>query len=132
MLRTRGDHIIKWIEDYCVYPSGPKRGKAVRVSPDQCIAVRQVYDNPSAFEKDLSGITGPLAAYLALMHICGPEALQHDFRPDVAPDIFTVWSSAGPILRAVLKRDGSHVVCPELGTKYPSAARMRKHYDPLS
>jgi hypothetical protein len=35
-------------------------------------------------------VTGPLAAYLALMHVCGPEALQKEFRPELSADIFTV------------------------------------------
>jgi hypothetical protein len=67
-------------------------------------------------------ITTPLAAYLALLHVCGPEAVQHDFRPAIAPDLFTVWGAVGPKLREVLKRDGERIVCPELGTGYPAAA----------
>jgi hypothetical protein len=54
--------------------------------------------------------------------VCGPEALQQEFRPKVRVDIFTVWGAVGPDLRAVVKRDGERIVCPELGTRYPAAA----------
>lgn len=39
-----------------------------------------------------------------------------------APDTFTTWNAVGPDLRAVVKRDGERIVCPELGTRYPAAA----------
>ena len=54
--------------------------------------------------------------------MCGPEALQKDLQPQADADIFTLWNAVGPELRAVLKRDGAAVVCPELGTRYPAAA----------
>jgi hypothetical protein len=55
-----------------------------------------------------------------LLHVCGPEALQKDFRPDVDVDIFTLWNATGPSLREVLRREGEHIA--ELGTRYPVAA----------
>jgi hypothetical protein len=64
----------------------------------------------------------PLAAFLALLHTCGPEALQREFQPKVEADIFTVWNASGPDLKAVLQRDREQIVCPELGTRYPAAA----------
>ena len=67
--------------------------------------MREIYDNPTGSEAVTA--TGPLAAYLALLHTCGPEALQREFQPKVEADIFTVWNAT---------------VCPELGTKYPAAA----------
>jgi hypothetical protein len=37
--------------------------------------------------------------------------------------ILTVWNAAdSPKLRAVLRREGEAVVCPELRTRYPGAA----------
>jgi hypothetical protein len=67
-------------------------------------------------------ITGPLAAYLALFHICGPRELAANLFPALRADIFSVWSATGPELKAVLKCQGACVVCPELGTKYPAMA----------
>ena len=118
--RSRGQHAIDWIENFCLVPSGPERGQHVRLTHVQRETVRMIYDHPNGPQN--VPVTGSLAAYLALLHICGPEALQNNFRPDVAPDIFTVWNSVGPDLRAVLRRDGACVICPELGTKYPAAA----------
>ncbi len=121
MVRTRGDRAIRWIESFCLYPNGPKKGKHVRLSAEQCVAVRRIYDNPNGFA-DLSGINPPLMAYLALMHVCGPEALGKVPPPQFAADIFTVWNATGPRLREVLKRHGEAIICPELGTAYPRAA----------
>ncbi len=121
MVRTRGDRAINWIEKFCLYPSGPKKGKPVRLSAEQCVAVRRIYDSPNGFA-DLSGINAPLTAYLALLHICGPEALSKAPPPQLAADIFTIWSATGPRLREVLKRDGGRIVCPELGTAFEAAA----------
>jgi hypothetical protein len=114
----RGERAVRWIEKYCVVPSGFERGQHVRLTQAQRNTIRKIYD-----AQNISEVVGEqLGAYLALLHVCGPEALQKEFRPDVAPDIFTVWNSVGPDLRTVLKREGEHVVCPELGTCYPTAA----------
>jgi hypothetical protein len=115
---TRGDRAIRWIEKYCVQPHGPERGQCVRLTPAQRDTVRRFYSD-RARQPDISG---PLAAYLALLHVCGPEALQRDFVPQVAADIFTTWSATSPELKAVLKRDGDAIVCPQLKTRYPAAA----------
>ena len=117
---SRGDKAVLWVETYCLIPSGPERGQHVRLSVEQRATVHQMYDNPSGLRA--APITGNLAAYLALLHVCGPEALQHDFRPEVSTDTFTVWGATGPDIRAVLRRDGEAVVCPELRTRWPVAA----------
>ena len=88
----------------------------------ECWQVRQLYDNPSGPDRD-TPLTGSLAAYLALLHTCGPEALQKEFRPHVDVDSWTVWRAAtSEVLQRVLKREGEAVVCPRLGTRYPPAA----------
>jgi hypothetical protein len=115
--QTRGERAIRWIEAYCLVPSGLDKGQHVRLTLAQRDIVRQIYDGIEAVP-----VTGPLAAYLALMHVCGPEALQKEFRPELSADIFTIWGAVGPDLRAVLKREGERIVCPQLGTCYPVAA----------
>jgi hypothetical protein len=115
---TRADRAITWIEKFCVVPRGFDKGRHARLTQQQRDTIREIYD-----AQNISEVVGePLAAYLALLHVCGPEALQKEFRPDVSPDIFTVWNSVGPDLRPVLKRDGDHITCPELGTSYPAVA----------
>jgi hypothetical protein len=67
-------------------------------------------------------VTGNLASYITLLHVCDPEALGTDPLPPVEVDSWTIWRSASGDLRQVLKRDGAAVICPKLGTRYPTAA----------
>src|SRR5262245_39727125 len=108
-----------WVEKFCTVPSGPQRGEYVRLTQVQRDTIRKIYDTDDG---DAEAVTLPLAAYLALLHVAGPEALQKEFRPDVKPDVFTTWAATGPDLKAVLKRDGERIVCPELNTRYPPTA----------
>jgi hypothetical protein len=118
--QTRGERAIRWIQDYCLVPSGLDKGQHVRLTPAQRDIVRQIYDSSDGIEA--APVTGLLAAYLALLHVCGPEALQKEFRPELSADIFTVWAAVGPDLRAVLRREGERIVCTQLRTIWPSAA----------
>jgi hypothetical protein len=90
--QTRGERAIRWIENYCLMPSGLEKGQHVRLTPVQRDIVREIYDNPNG---SAPPATGTLAAYLALLHVCGPEALQKEFRPELSADIFTVWGCSG-------------------------------------
>jgi hypothetical protein len=120
--RSRGESAIAWIEKYCLYPAGAERGLRVRLSPQQCAIIRAIYDHPEGRQPHPIS-SNPLAAYLALLHVCGPEATMNEEPvPVITTDIFTLWNAAGPDLKAVLKRDAGHVVCPELGTRFPAAA----------
>jgi hypothetical protein len=98
-----------------VLPNGPNKGQRVVLTPAQREIVYQVYDTARP-----PPVTDVLAAYLALLHVCGPEAKSVDC-PQLASDFFTVWNATGPDLRPWLKRDGAAVVCPEFGTRYPAA-----------
>ena len=80
--RTRGERAIRWIQEYCLVPSGLDKGQHVRLTPAQRDIVRQIYDRIEAVP-----VTGTLAAYLALLHVCGPEALQKEFQPELNADI---------------------------------------------
>jgi hypothetical protein len=117
--QTRGDEAVQWIEQFCVCPLGPDKGRRVKLTPSQRDTVRKIYDNPSG-PQDLP-VADPLAAYLALLHTCGHEALARDFRPALGVDIFSTWNATSPELKAVLKCEGGRIVCPELGTRYPAA-----------
>jgi hypothetical protein len=92
--KSRGIRAISWIENFCVAPSGPERGQRARLTHAQRETVRMIYDHPDGPQH--LPVTGSLAAYLALLHVCGPEALQHDFRPNVAPNLFTIWGQRRP------------------------------------
>ena len=118
---TRGDLAICWIQKFCLCPEGPFKGKPARLSQPECWQVRQLYDSPTGPDRD-TPLSGALAAYLALLHTCGPEALQKKFHPRVDVDSWTVWRATSQNLQRVLKRDGEAVTCPRLGTRYPPAA----------
>lgn len=115
--QTRAERNRQWIENYCLVPHGPDKGQRVRLTPEQLDTVRRIYD-----EAEHPEITGPLAAFIALLHVCGPEAVKGDLRPAVNADIFTTWNAVGPRLREVLTRENGCIHCPQLGTRYPMAA----------
>jgi hypothetical protein len=121
LANSRGADAISWIEKFCVYPDGPTKGRPVCLSPEQRQQIRTIYDGPDG-PQDIPVSDSSLAAYLALMHICGREALQRDFCPHVEVDTWTVWRATSERLQRFLKRDGAAVVCPYLGTRYPAAA----------
>jgi hypothetical protein len=113
----RGYDAVSWIEKYCVVPHGPGKGQPVKLTPEQ-VAIVLGYVN----EQRADEVSGPLAAYLTLMHICGPFAVRHNvFSPHFRSDVFTTWTAAGPDLRAFLTRKGDKILCPELGTSYEAA-----------
>jgi hypothetical protein len=119
---SRGDRNAAWVDEFCLMPTGPHRGERARLTVAQREMIRRMYDAPDG-PLDLSVTDKELAAWLALLYLCGPEAVgTTDFRPGVDTDIFTLWAAAGPELRAVLKREGERIVCPELGTRYPAWA----------
>src|SRR5262245_59528136 len=121
-MKRRADRAIAWIEAYCIVPYGPQRGEYARLTRQERDMLTAIYDRGQ--DADANAVSGPLAAYLLLLHLCGPEAVQQPqpFRPPVGSDLFTLWNAVGPDLRAVLKRDGPRIVCPELGTRYPPTA----------
>jgi hypothetical protein len=118
-VKTRGDECIRWIEKYCVYPNGPGRGRYVRLTEVERDELRRIYNNPNGISADAS-ISGLLAAYVALFHVCGPVAPDHAPSPWLDTNHFTVWSATGPELRDVLTHEGERIVCPQLGTRYPA------------
>jgi hypothetical protein len=120
--KSRAERARTWIEHFCIVPSGPERGQYVRLTRQQRDTLTAIYDEGR--DDAASDVSGPLAAYLLLLHLCGPEAIQQEqsFRPAVGSDLFTLWNAVGPDLCAVLKRDGPRIVCPELGTAFPPTA----------
>ncbi len=76
MHQTRGDLVAEWIEDYCVVPSGPDRGKRVRLTEAELYAVRRFYDCPDGpQDQQVEGMWRPIS------RCCTLAAL----RPDNGP-----------------------------------------------
>jgi hypothetical protein len=125
--RSRSGKIIRWIEKFCRVPLGPDRGKMLRLTPEQCATIRRLYDAPDGLPLDdgqsIQLDDAELAAYLALVHLASPEAVDQNAAPAFETNSFTVWNAAdSPDLRRVLQRRGETVVCPALCTSYPTAA----------
>src|SRR6516165_2477320 len=105
MSMSRGARNIYWIEKYCRVPNGTHQGEAVHLSGAERVVMRKLYDAPGG-PRDHVSVPKPLSAFVALLHLCGPEALQEKFRPVVEVDLWTVWGSTSPKLQEVLKRHG--------------------------
>src|SRR6187455_2709712 len=104
---TAGEKAVYWIEQYC-----RDHGRPVRLSPDERATLYRIYD--AALQEP---IEGRLGAFLCLYHLAGYGAVDKSRpRPVYKADIFTVLASCGDELRRVLRRRGSEILCPELGT----------------
>jgi hypothetical protein len=123
-MKTRGEQVICWIEEYCRVPLGTARGRMMHLSTAQRETIRKIYDAPNGPQNIPVTDDRELAAFLALVHLCSPEALENsDFHPAIVTDSFTVWNAAdSPELRRVLKREGEAIICTALGTRFPWAA----------
>lgn len=115
---SRGTRAVRW----GVVPGvGAERGQARTAVGDTAANRAPNYDSPTGNEA--VQVTGPLAAYLALLHVCGPEALEREFVPEIDADIFSVWNAQlAPISRPCSSAKAVASFCPELGTRYPAAA----------
>lgn len=119
--RTRGQRAACWIEDFCLVPSGFRKGDRATLSLAQRDTIMRNLDHPDG-QLHPEPVAEPLAAFLVLYGLAGPEAPGSRSPPPFASDLFSVWAAAGPQLRAVLRRRGAEVACPELGTTWKSTA----------
>ncbi len=76
---TRGERNIAWIEAHCFVPEGKFVGQPVRLKGWQKHEIKRIYDNPHGTRRAIlsfgrkNGKT-TLAAFLLLLHLCGPES----------------------------------------------------------
>ena len=76
---SRAERNIQWVEHFCRVPEGRMVGKPVKLREWQKVEIRKVYDNPVGTRRAIisfgrkNGKTA-LAAFLLLLHTCGPEA----------------------------------------------------------
>src|SRR5689334_8009103 len=112
---TRADRNILWIESYCSPPD--QQGLFVSLTEDQRATIRRRYDNPDGCDKTVPIADQALAAYLTLLHLCGPEASRKDV-VSLGASSDLVWAAAGSRLRSYLERDAAGAIaCRELGTR---------------
>lgn len=131
---SRGDRNIAWIEDHCRVPEGRDVGKPVRLRPWQKSEIRKIYDNPHGTRRAIisfgrkNGKTA-LAAFLLLLHLCGPEARPNSQLYSAAQSreqAAILFGLAAKVVRmsptlsayVVPVDSGKRLTCAELGTVY--------------
>lgn len=131
---TRGQRAIKWIEKFCVVPSGKSVGKPVKLEPFQKDLIIRIYDNPAGTRRAIvsfgrkNGKTA-LSAFLLLLHLAGPEAIVNGElysaaqSLDQAAILFKLASQTvrlSPQLseHIVIRDHLKQLLCPALGTTY--------------
>lgn len=131
---SRADDNIRWIEEYCRIPEGRDVGKPVRLRQWQKDDLRRIYDNPAGTRRAIlsfgrkNGKTA-LAAFIVLLHLCGPEARANSqlFSAAQSRDQAAIlFSLAAKIVRMSpdlsdeigIRDSGKQLYCQELGTLY--------------
>jgi phage terminase large subunit-like protein len=131
---SRAERNIRWIEKYCRVPEGRLVGQQVVLREWQRIEIRKIYDNPAGTRRAIvsfgrkNGKTA-LAAFLLLLHLCGPEAKPNSqlFSAAQSRDQAAIlFSLAAKTVRlspelsdVVTPRDtAKQLYCEELGTLY--------------
>jgi len=133
-VETRAERNIRWIEAYCRVPEGRLVGQPVRLRDWQKNELRKIYDNPNGTRRAIisfgrkNGKTA-LAAFLLLLHTCGPEARPNSQlysaaqSRDQAAILFALAAKTvrmSPDLAAVIiiRDTAKQLFCEELGTLY--------------
>jgi phage terminase large subunit-like protein len=131
---SRAERNIAWIERFAVIPEGKDIGKPVRLRSWQKRDLIKIYDNPAGTRTAIisfgkkNGKTS-LAAFLLLLHLCGPEAVRNSGIPstaqsrDQAAILFGLAAKIvrmSPDLRTVVnvRETRKELYCAELGTLY--------------
>ena len=129
---TRGEQNAAWIERHCRIPEGRFVGKPVKLTSKQRKWLCEIYDTPTRLfilSMGRKGAKTTFAAFLLLLHLCGPEAVRngHLFSDAQSRDQAGIlFALAAKIVRmspdlasAVAIRDtAKQLACPELGTLY--------------
>jgi phage terminase large subunit-like protein len=135
---TRGGRNIAWIEKWLKIPEGRDVGKPVRLRKWQKDEIRKIYDNPAGTRRAIlsfgrkNGKTA-LAAFLLLLHLCGPEARPNSQLYSAAQSreqAAVLFALAAKMVRmnpgldinrggfVGIRDSGKQLYCPELGTLY--------------
>ena len=129
---SRGQRNIAWIEQTCRIPEGKFVGKQVKLTKAQKGWIRAIYDTPtrmfilSMARKNAKTAT---AAFLLLLHTCGPEARPNSQLYSAAQSreqAAILFALAAKVVRmspslseyVVIRDTAKQLFCPELGTLY--------------
>ncbi len=130
----RGDRNIDWIQEHCRIPEGKDVGKAVNLREWQKREIRKIYDNPAGTRRAIvsfgrKNAKTTLAAFLLLLHTCGPEARPNSQLNSAAQSkdqAAILFKLAAKVVRlspslnqfVVIRDTVKELLCPELGTLY--------------
>lgn len=129
---TRGQRNCAWIESVCRVPEGALVGQKVKLRPWQKQIICAIYDRDTrraivSFGRK-NGKTA-LAAFLLLLHLCGPEARANSQLYSAAQSreqAAILFSLAAKIVRQSpdlmqyvrIQDTAKQLGCPEIGTQY--------------
>jgi phage terminase large subunit-like protein len=139
---TRGERNVAWIEKHCWIPEGIDQGKPVKLREWQQDEIKKIYDNPAGTRRAIisfgrKNAKTTLAAFLLLLHLCGPEARRNSQlysaaqSQDQAALVFNLAAKIirmSPTLRDHVKiRDSfKELVCPGVGAFYKALSAETK------
>lgn len=132
--QSLGEEIIEWIEYHCYVPEGALVGQSVKLRDWQRKEIKKIYDNPRRTRRAIlsfgrkNGKTA-LAAFLLLVHLCGPMAVENSTMYSAAQSreqaaiLFTLAAKIvriSPILSQYvgIRDTAKELYCEGLGTKY--------------
>jgi len=131
---SRGNKVCQWIEILCRIPEGQFVGHKVRLRPWQKREIKKIYDNPRGTRRAIisfgrKNAKSTLAAFLLLVHLCGPEARANSQLFSAAQSreqAALIFALAAKIVRmspdlrevVVIRDTAKQLFCPELGTLY--------------
>lgn len=131
---SRGARNVEWIERFCRIPEGRDVGKPVKLRPWQRKEILKIYDNPHGTRRAIvsfgrKNAKTTLAAFLLLLHTCGPEARPNSQLNSAAQSkeqAAILFKLAAKIVRlspdlsafVVIRDTIKELFCPELGTLY--------------
>jgi phage terminase large subunit-like protein len=130
----RSERNAQWIEKYCRVPEGAHVGRPVVLRPWQRAELARIYDNPATTRRAIisfgrkNGKTA-IAAFLLLLHLCGPEATPNSQSYSAAQSrdqAALLFELAAKVVRMspelsdviVIRDTAKELLCPEIGTFY--------------
>jgi phage terminase large subunit-like protein len=129
---TRAERNIAWVEQFCVVPEGRLVGQPVELRKWQKDLIREIYGTPTrraiiSFGRK-NGKTA-FAAFLLLLHLCGPEARPNSQLFSAAQSreqAAVLFGLAAKCVRmspdlasvTIIRDTAKELLCAELGTRY--------------
>jgi phage terminase large subunit-like protein len=128
----RSQLIINWIEQHCRIPEGKFVGQPVKLTRHQKRWIRRIYDTPTRMfilSMGRKNAKTALAAFLLLVHLCGPQAKANGQLYSAAQSrdqAALLFALAAKIVRlspelaafVIIRDTAKQLACPELGTLY--------------